>query len=358
MNIKNIFLICLCLTIAPYINAVTINCGNASSLLHPSYGSNLKLISAPFGDDDYPTTNFRLEAGTMISSSLLSCSSSVSGTVQTKVSLFRPFVASNISSSITRVFDGKTYHKIINSTDIHVNRYAYIHFSYSDNTQNVPEHPINTNPSPDIATSSGASQGLRILRASILFDKAPLEEIPLTRINIGTLQTTWTTTTGTYDASQVAEIRLQFTPSVARTCAVNSLNVILPTISTSALTAVNSTAGKTRFSISATCSNSLANTELNAVILDNVNVTSTNNLGVLLNNADISERASNTRIQIVRENTDSPVVMGQDFIFGTTTSGSSPTVRHNFYARYYKVTSAATGAGKVNASALLLLRYK
>ena len=367
MNIKNIFFICLFLTIAPYINA-EVSCGNSGSVLHPSNPSTAKNVTKVLTASD-PATNLIIAASSseIQSLSLISCSTYIPNASISKDAQLNTFFGSNISNS-TKTFNGKTYFKIVNTDNPIVNNHAYIYFKYSDNQALAYQYNIDSMPLVTIAGSIGNTQGLRIHDLSIAFDKTPIEEIPLTRINIGTLQVEWTfwsiqtpTTIVKESASQIAEIRLQVSPTAARTCSVNSSNVVLPTLSASSLTNLGSTSGQINFSISATCGASLANTELNSIIVDNNNVIASNSfasIGVLENVANISERASNVGIQIFNAATNAPINLGQNFLFGTTTSGSAPTISHNFYARYYKMNSSATVAGKVNSTATVYLNYK
>ncbi|WP_163121495.1 fimbrial protein [Acinetobacter portensis] len=366
MNIKRILYFVLMMVIAPSQYA-EITCGNTGSTLHPSNNSTDKNVTKTLVSSD-PITNLVIPASNteIQSTGLITCSSPIPAVSITKTSRFRTFIGSNISN-LTKTFNGATYFKIVNTDNPIINNHAYIYFKYSDNQALALQYNIDAS-TPNIAGSLGNTQGLRIHDLSIAFDKTPIEAIPITSINIGTLNVVWTyvniqlpSVTDTESSTQIAEIKIQVTPTTARTCSVNNSNVLLPTLAASSLTPQGSTSGQVNFTISATCGSALANTQLNSIIVDNNNVIASNSLasvGVLDNVANISERATNVGIQIFDATTNIPLKLGQSFPFGTTNSASTPITSHSFYAKYYKLDSLPTIAGKVNSTATLHLTYR
>ena len=366
MNIKKILFSILIIIIAPKQYA-EIACGNTGSILHPNNPNTSKNITTTLTQSD-PRTNLIISApnAQIESGGLIVCSSPIPSVSRSKKSEFRTLVGSNISN-LTKTFNEKTYFKIVNTNNSIINNHAYIYFRYSDNQTQALQYDIG-NSSPNIAGSLGTTQGLRIYDLSIAFDQTPIEAIPPTPINIGTLNVEWTYPSltlpeiiHTESATQVAGIKVQITPSTESTCNVSNSSITLPTLGASSLTTLGSTGGQVNFSITATCGSALVNTELNSMIVDNNNIIASNNLasvGVLDNVANISERATNVGIQLFNASTNIPIALGQNFPFGTTNSESIPTTSHSFYAKYYKLDASPTVAGKVNAIATLHLTYR
>ncbi|MEB3754357.1 fimbrial protein [Acinetobacter sp. MD2(2019)] len=365
------------------------NGGNAASKLHPSNTRAAVDQNLNSGDVKNILTP---EQQSIVGSSLIKCNirkyNGVDGQQQmlagTKTATFNPFFNSNISSNMQKTFNGKSYYKIVNTSNKFINDYAYIYFSYSDNTAKAPEYTLNE-PNGNIRTLDTYTQGLKIHNLSIAFDKAPIQPITNVPIKIGSLDVAWTRqepnqkyydingtikpdqssqqdASFTTSATQVAQIRLNITPYSLKTCNVNSPNVVLPTMSTHTLKNVGDTAGKTNFTVKATCTSGLENTLLYSTIVDNQDVGSSQiekaSKGVLIN-AETPSASKNVAIQIFDAKTNMPVTLGVETEFGTTSQDKdNPIASRGYYAKYYKLDSANTSAGTLNSTATVTVMYK
>ncbi|MBF7687324.1 fimbrial protein [Acinetobacter rathckeae] len=285
---------------------------------------------------------------------LTKTNNSYSGSMTTVLSL----TGSNIDSSTSVTNSGITYYKIVNTGNEFVDNFAYVYFTASDN--NSANSPSTTLPSMVsnsgswtmyTSTTGRATQGLR-LTPTFYFSKVPTSTISQSII-WGTLSVKLVYNGTTYSNSPTLYTTINFTPVSTKTCSVADASVTLPTTNISALSTSGTDAGRTKFTITATCSSGLASTSMTGVMLDANNVS---NSTYLLSNTgtatDVSVKlydTSNTAIPLGGS--------GSSFTFGTTSSATTPTVSKSFYAVYHRNGSTALAAGTVKAQATLSLFY-
>ena len=150
-----------------------------------------------------------------------------------------------------------------------------------------------------------------------------------------------------YDSNQRPEAFTLASPvTIIEACSVNTtpLNVTLPSISTSALPAIGSTAGTTGFAISLTCSSGA----ILSIQFDYAG-TSSGITGVLTKTAGTS---SGVGVRMLDTNSN-PVTFGTPATVGSTVNGQ---MNLPYYAQYYR-TGAVT-AGTLTASATFTLSYQ
>ena len=268
---------------------------------------------------------------------------------------------SNISNNTLNV-NGVTYYKLTGTSDPFVNQYGYIYYSVQDtkagkSVQSL-QSKINfyTN-----APNESSTQGVYIANIKLYFTNAPVKAISLNHINIGKIYLDVTGTsvqnsTTTVRAIDSTKAYLSFTinPVITKTCSLNSPMVNLPTINTTGLKNISSTAGRTNFTLTAVCNGSLANTALSAIMMDNNNITNTTSI---LKNGAVNG-ASNTGVQITSTIDNRVINMNTAFSFGSLNNSAQPTVSKTFYANYYKVDANTTKPGQVSAQAVISLFYK
>ncbi|AOA57330.1 fimbrial protein [Acinetobacter larvae] len=339
------------------------NGGNVASQLHPANTSHEKDVKRDMTSSD-PTTNVVIQGqGYIQSSQLIKCDDFDSQS-RTKTPTFKSFSNSNINSQ-SKTFNGKKFYKIVGTADAFVNKYAYIYFRYSDNNNSAKGPYELGNQNGSILGENTYTQGLRIYDLAVAFEKAPIDPIEVPVI-IGTLDVSWTKklvgqdNSYTTSTTQRAEIRLIVNPVVEKTCTVNNPVVTLPTISVATLNNQGDTAAKTNFTIVATCGESLANIGLNSIVVDNsdVDAQSANAKNGILVNTASSQASKNVAIQMYEDTTNQPVRFGLEQDFGKTTMGVNPTARRNYYAKYYKLDSTPTQAGKITSTATIMVTYK
>jgi type 1 fimbria pilin len=132
-------------------------------------------------------------------------------------------------------------------------------------------------------------------------------------------------------------------------CTVNNnvINVVLPTISTTAFNGIGTTAGATAFNISLNCS---AGSTL-AIEFDTSNPASGANS--VIANSTGTGRAKNVGVQLI-DHGFVPITFGTPTVVGATPSGPYTLT---YYARYYQ-TAASPAAGTVSATATFTLTYQ
>lgn len=132
-------------------------------------------------------------------------------------------------------------------------------------------------------------------------------------------------------------------------CTVNNnvINVVLPTISTTAFNGVGTTAGATAFNISLNC----ASGSTLAIEFDTSNASSVANS--VIANSTGTGRAKNVGVQLIDQGF-VPITFGTPAVIGTTPNGP---YNLTYYARYYQ-TAAAPAAGTVSATATFTLTYQ
>lgn len=132
-------------------------------------------------------------------------------------------------------------------------------------------------------------------------------------------------------------------------CTVNNnvINVVLPTISTTAFNGVGTTAGATAFNISLNCpgGNTLS------IEFDTANPSSVANS--VIANSTGTGRAKNVGVQLIDQGF-VPITFGTPAVVGVTPSGP---YNLTYYARYYQ-TAASPAAGTVSATATFTLTYQ
>jgi type 1 fimbria pilin len=136
---------------------------------------------------------------------------------------------------------------------------------------------------------------------------------------------------------------------VGSSCSVNTnpINVTLPTVSTTALGSVGSTAGATPFAIGLTCTGAAG---MSVSVTMNYNGTASGIQGVL---SPTSGSSSGIGVQVL-DQTSTPVTFGTAEAEGTTPVGQ---MTIPYYARYYQ-TKATITAGTLAASATFTLTYQ
>ena len=127
----------------------------------------------------------------------------------------------------------------------------------------------------------------------------------------------------------------------------NAINVVLPTVSTTAFNGVGTTAGGTPFNISLTCS---AGSTL-LIEFDTANQSSVANS--VISNATGNGRAKNIGVQLINQSF-VPITFGTPAIVGTTPTGP---YNLTYYARYYQTANNPT-AGTVSTTATFTLTYQ
>lgn len=132
-------------------------------------------------------------------------------------------------------------------------------------------------------------------------------------------------------------------------CTVNNnvINVVLPTISTTAFNGVGTTAGATAFNISLNCPGG----DTLLIEFDTANASSVANS--VIANSTGTGRAKNVGVQLVDQSF-VPITFGTPAVVGATPSGP---YNLTYYARYYQ-TAAAPAAGTVSATATFTLTYQ
>lgn len=132
-------------------------------------------------------------------------------------------------------------------------------------------------------------------------------------------------------------------------CTVNNnvINVVLPTISTTAFNGVGTTAGATAFNISLNCPGG----DTLLIEFDTANASSVANS--VIANSTGTGRAKNVGVQLVDQSF-VPITFGTPAVVGATPSGP---YNLTYYARYYQ-TAAAPAAGTVSATATFTLSYQ
>ncbi|BDU19714.1 fimbrial protein [Dyella sp. GSA-30] len=127
----------------------------------------------------------------------------------------------------------------------------------------------------------------------------------------------------------------------------NAINVVLPTISTTAFNGIGTTAGATAFNISLSCS---AGSTL-AIEFDTSNPASVANS--VIANSTGSGRAKNVGVQLIDQSF-VPITFGTPAVVGATPNGP---YNLTYYARYYQ-TAASPAAGTVSTTATFTLSYQ
>lgn len=132
-------------------------------------------------------------------------------------------------------------------------------------------------------------------------------------------------------------------------CTVNNnvINVVLPTVSTTAFNGVGTTAGGTAFNISLNCS---AGSTL-AIEFDTANASTVANS--VIANSTGTGRAKNVGVQLVNQGF-APITFGTPAVVGTTPNGP---YNLTYYARYYQTATGPT-AGTVSTTATFTLTYQ
>lgn len=302
--------------------------------------------------------------GTYSGFSLVNCDNLVVNKevqVQSKTSYWT-IENSNINHDNTLNVGGTTYYKITGTYDPFVNQYGYISYSVQDTK--AGKEPQTLQRQIDFYTGKAqesSTQGVYISQIKLYFTNMPVKAIYLYNLNIGKvyLDVTGDSVANPIDIKRAVDstkayLTFIINPVKPKTCSLNSPMVNLPTISTAALKNMNSTAGRTNFTLTAVCDSSLANTALSAIMLDNNDIT--NITSILKNEKDNS--ASNTGVQITSAIDNQVINMNSAFSFGILSNSVQPTVSKKFYANYYKVDTNTTQAGQVSAQALISLFYK
>ena len=290
--------------------------------------------------------------------SIVSCiaktGSSANGTMASSLSL----TGSNIDTSSSTTYNSTTYYKIVNTGNEFLDNFGYIYFKVTDN--NSSSSPSTT--LPTMVSNSGLwtiysaavnhpTQGLKFTPA-FYFSKVPTSTITQSII-FGTLNANVTYSGTTYSNSPLIYSTVTFTPVSTNTCSVQDTSVTLPTVNVSALSTSGSEAGRTGFTVSATCSSGLASTSMSAVMLDTNNVSNSTTL--------LTNTGTATDVSVkVYDSSNTPITLGgsgNSFTFGTTSSGSTPTVSKKFAATYYRNGSTTLSAGTVSAKATVSLFY-
>ncbi|MFC3171961.1 fimbrial protein [Acinetobacter vivianii] len=203
------------------------------------------------------------------------------------------------------------------------------------------------------ATGESATQGVNIVNLKFYFTSGLTESTPAVQLDLGKVTVDMTEGSNRYIDSQSGFVQLTLNPENTKTCSLNNPIVTLPTIATSALATAGTEAGGKTPSITATCSNGLANTLLYFTMSDNANVANSTNV---LSNSNAA--TSNVGIRVYDVSNNSAINYGTEYSFGRLGTGSNPALTKNFYAKYYKKDNVAAVAGSVNAQATVMVNYK
>ncbi|SDC09949.1 fimbrial protein [Acinetobacter boissieri] len=339
-----LILICVFTCISAHADDCTISSGN--------------LRGGSVSPTNAASTTHVYTASTITHASIISCLSKTNNTYSGTVTTTLTLAGSNIDSSSSVTNNGMTYYKIVNTGNEFVDNFAYVYFSATDNntagtpSTTLPSMVSNGNSWTMYSSATGrATQGLK-LTPTFYFSKVPTSSISQ-NIIWGTLNFSVVYNGTTYNNAPTLYTTINFTPVSTKTCSVADASVTLPTTNISALSTSGSDAGRTGFTITATCSSGLASTSMTGVMLDANNVS---NSTYLLSNTgtatDVSVKlydTSNTAIPLGGS--------GSSFTFGTTSSSTTPTVSKSFYAVYHRNGSTTLAAGTVKSQATLSLFY-
>ncbi|KYQ84483.1 fimbrial protein [Acinetobacter sp. NRRL B-65365] len=297
-------------------------------------------------------TNF---ATSIAAYSLVNCSNKITDNFPDRKTTSFTTVGSNVNFDQTITYAGSTYYKIVNSSSPYFNQYAYVTFQIQDTKSGKPVVALAKTVSLyNNATGESATQGVNIVNLKFYFTSGLTESTPAVQLDLGKVTVDMTEGSNRYIDSQSGFVQLTLNPENTKTCSLNNPIVTLPTIATSALaTAGTEAGGKTPFSITATCSNGLANTLLYFTMSDNANVANSTNV---LSNSNAA--TSNVGIRVYDVSNNSAINYGTEYSFGRLGTGSNPALTKNFYAKYYKKDNVAAVAGSVNAQATVMVNYK
>lgn len=268
-------------------------------------------------------------------------------------------------------YGGNRYLKLMNTGNLFLDQHGYITFklTYSG------EYNFTSGVTKDISVSSagtlellnlimanaatreGATQSLQVSDLRFYFTSSPGAQV-VGSITMGTLVLNLgnidNASTITHSGRRNYTINLTLNPEAGKTCIVsaNPSIVTLPTVSTNSLSTAGSEAGRTNFTMTATC-DGLASTVLYYSMSDNSSLA--NNTDILTNTIAAT---NNVGIKIYDANTHAAITYDNEATFGTLPNSSPSSVSKNFYAKYYKKDANPVSGGGVSAQATILVVYK
>lgn len=258
----------------------------------------------------------------------------------------------NLTSSVS---DGsRTYFKIQNTSSPFLNAHGYVAYNVKETGSNTTVYSLDSTGLMTIfnSASGNGTQGL-YLQPYFYFDAMPVTSVAID-FTWGALKTSMSSTTTTYaDTSATLHTNLIFSPATTKTCTIPTTTaVVLPTTSVGSIGTDG--AGSTRFSITASCTSTLAGTTLYGVMGD---ANTVSNVSTLLTN-DSTTTATGVQIKVL-DSSLNPITYGTEFTFGipVLSSTSASTVTKTFYAKYYPVSTSVT-SGTISAKAMLSVYYK
>jgi len=247
------------------------------------------------------------------------------------------------------------YYKLEGTGNNYIDNYGYISFEVAD-----PIRPTVVQPLAETIVFANDEidqfpfQGMTISKLAVFFLR-PAVDRSTTTINLGYVVMRLTDSTLSGPSSEItsrrmASLVLNLAPIPSTTCSLDNLNVILPTVGTSALKNTNDEAGHTDFTVSIRCGTTYGYPALSAELVDNNMIS---NQGDILSNMGSAE---NVGVRVYNPETTQAINFYEKFNIGQVESNSVVTKR--FYAKYAATGKGPVTAGTVHSTATLNLDYQ